>query len=117
MKPCWIRNGSMISSMASRGSDSAAVVLRDQRQVAPVHGVETGGVDFERAQCTVGARAVDRGVAVDERKIAHPPQQPSRNARRAAGAARDLVGAVRADADAEHAGATIDDLFELGLRI
>ena len=27
MKPCWIRNGSMISSIASRGSDSAAAMV------------------------------------------------------------------------------------------
>ena len=46
------------------------------------------------------------------REVAHAAQQPSGDARRAARAARDLVGAVRRDADAEHAGAAIDDLFE-----
>src|SRR5262249_45943626 len=96
---------------------TAGVVLRDQREIAPVHGVETSSVDLERAQRTVSGRAVDRGCAADKRKVAHAPQQPSRDARRAAGAARDLVGAVGVDADAEQTGAAVDNLFELRLRI
>ena len=39
------------------------------------------------------------------------------DARRAARAPRDLVGAVRGDADAEHARAAIDDLLELFLGV
>ena len=50
-------------------------------------------------------------------EVAHAPQQPAGDARRAARAARDLVGAVRRHADAEHARAAVDDQLELGLGI
>src|SRR6185436_7942749 len=62
---------------------TAAVVLRNHGEIAPVHRIEPGAVDFERA----------------------------------ARAARDLVGAICCHADAKHAGATVDDLLELGLGI
>ncbi len=50
----------MMSSMASRGSDkrrrngfdtdrAAAVIQRNVGQIAPVHRVEAGGIDFQRA--------------------------------------------------------------------
>ena len=92
---------------------AAAVIHRDGGEIAPVHGVEAGGVDLQRAQRVVGNGAVDRGRVGGGGKIPHPPQQPSGDARRAAGAARDLVGAVRRHADLEHAGAAGDDLFQL----
>ncbi len=50
-------------------------------------------------------------------EVAHPAQQPAGDARRAARAPRDLVGAVGRHADAEHARAAIDDELELGLGI
>ena len=65
----------------------------------------------------VGGGAIDRGRAGDQREVAHPAQQPAGDARRAAGAARDLVGAVGGHPDAEHARAAIDDLLELGLGV
>ena len=74
---------------------AAAVVHRDGREIAPVHGVEAGGVDFQRGERLVGDGAVDRGGAGDGGEIAHAAQQPSGDARGAAGAARDFVGAVR----------------------
>ena len=95
----------------------AAVIERDGRQVAPVHRVEPGGVDFELAKRAIGDDAIDLAVARDQREVAHAAQQPSGNARRAAGAAGDLVGAVRRHADAQNARAAIDDLLELGLGI
>ena len=57
------------------------------------------------------------GGAGDGGEIAHAAQQPSGDARRAARAPRDLVGAVGGHADAEHARAAIDDQLELGLGI
>ena len=81
-KPHWIRYGSMMSSMASRGSDSAA---------ASVSTPWTGAVDFERGERLVGDGAVDRRRTGDGSEIAHAAQQPAGDARRAAGAARDLV--------------------------
>ena len=61
----------MMSSMASRGSDSAAamrldpdrpaaIVHRDGREIAPVHRIEPGRIDLERAQRVIGDGAVDR---------------------------------------------------------
>src|SRR5262245_28155255 len=50
-------------------------------------------------------------------EVAHAAQKAARDAWRAAGAARDLVGAVGRNADAENARAAIDDLFELSLGI
>ena len=123
-----MRNGSMISSIASRGSDSAAakrldadrpaaVVLGDGREIAPVHGVEAGGIDFELEQRPVGELAVDLVQPAGMGEVADAAQQPAGDARRAARAPRDLVGAVRRHADAEHAGAAVDDQFELGLGV
>ena len=60
---------------------------------------------------------VDRGGVGDGRKIPHPPKQPSGNARGAASAAGDFVGAVRRHADPEHTGAAGDDLFQLFLGV
>ena len=70
---------------------SAAVIERDGREISPVHGVEPGAIDFERAERLVGNGAVDRFRAIDMREIAQPPQKPAGDARRAARAARDLV--------------------------
>ena len=65
-------------------------------EIAPVHGVEPGGIDFQFAERAVGDLAVDGLGAVDMGEVAHAAQQPAGDARRAARAARDLVGAVRA---------------------
>jgi hypothetical protein len=46
-------------------------------------------------------------------EVAHPPQQPARDARRAARAPRDLGRAAPVHADAEQPGAAGDDLFQL----
>ena len=59
--------------------------------------------------------SIDCLVTVDVGEVAHAAQQPSGNARGAAGAPRDLIGAVGAHADAEHPGAAIDDLFQFAL--
>src|SRR5262245_24774368 len=98
---------------------TTAVVLRDRNEVAPVHGIEPGGIDLELDQRAVGGDPIDRGCARDQRKVTHPAQQPAGNARRAARPAGDLVRAVGGHADAEHARAAVDDLFELtfGIKI
>ena len=81
----------------------AAEALGDGREIAPVHGVEAGAVDFQFTQRTIGDGAVDGLVAVDMGEVAHAPQQPAGDARRAARAPRDFVGPVRRHANAEHA--------------
>src|SRR6267154_2506784 len=53
---------------------SAAVVLGDIEEVAAVHGIEAGGIDFELEERTIGGRTVDRGCAGDQREVAHPAQ-------------------------------------------
>ena len=50
---------------------------------------------------------------VHDGEVAHPAQQAAGDARRAAGAAGDLVGALLAHADAEHPGAAAHDQLEL----
>ena len=57
--------------------------------------------------------AGDRRGAVDDGEVAHPAQQAAGDARRAAGAAGDLVRAVLAHADAEHPGAALHDELQL----
>ena len=96
---------------------SAAIAHRDGGEITPVHGVEAGGVHFQFAERAVGDLAVDGFGAVDMGEVAHAAQQPSCDARGAARAPRDLVGAVRRDLQAHHARAAIDDFFQLGLRI
>src|ERR1700686_5584370 len=40
---------------------AAAVIDRDGRKITPVHGVEAGGIDLQRAERVIGNGAVDRG--------------------------------------------------------
>src|SRR6185437_5355768 len=98
---------------------TAAVTHRYRREIAPVHRIEPGGIDFEFAKRTIRRLAVHRLRAVDMRKVTHAPQQSSGDARRAAGAACDLVGAVNRHRQAEYARAAIDDLLQLlfGIKI
>src|SRR5262249_38503441 len=55
--------------------------------------------------------------AVDMGKVAHTAQEPSGDAWSAARAARDFIGAVGCDSDAQDTRTTIDDLLELFLGI
>ena len=84
-----------------------------------VHGVEPGAVHFQCQERTVGGLPVNGLGAIDMGKVTHAAQQPAGDARRAASAACDFVGAIGADADAEHAGTAVDDLlqFLLGIEI
>ena len=65
---------------------------------------------------SAAARSIEVAPATGA-KVAHAAQQPPGDARRAARAPRDLVGAVGGHADAEHARAAVDDVLELGLGI
>ena len=101
----------MISSMASRGSDRAAakrvdtdrassVIRGNRREVAPVHGIQPGRINFERQERAVGGFPVNGLGAVDMGKVAHTAQKPAGDARRAAGTSRDFIGAIGRNADA-----------------
>src|SRR5262249_22301580 len=50
---------------------TAAVIHRDRGKVAPIHGIEPGGIDLEREQRAVRNLAVDRSRLSDQRKIPH----------------------------------------------
>src|SRR5262249_8601863 len=50
---------------------ATTIALRDRLEVAPVHGIETGAVDFELAKSFVGDLAVDRLGAVDQREVTY----------------------------------------------
>ena len=105
----------MISSMASRGSDSAAAMVSTPTgpppklsaiaiEIAPVH--HGRGRWRRRRAARSAASAISRddaGRALDHGEIAHPAQQPPGDARRAARAPGDLVGAVVGEREAEHA--------------
>src|SRR5262249_14921164 len=90
----------------------AAIVERDGREIAAVHAVETGGINLELDQRTVGSLAVDGGGAAHMGEVADAAQQPSGDARGAARAPGNLVAALRRDVDAEHAGAPADDQLQ-----
>src|ERR1700719_817183 len=66
---------------------TAAVIHRDRGEIAPVHGVEPGGIDLKRQQRHIRDLAVDRRGLSNQREIPYPAQQPAGDARRAAGAA------------------------------
>ena len=94
-------------------TDRASSVTRgNRREVAAVHRIEPSRINFKRQQRAVGDFPVDGLGAVDMGEVAHTAQKPSGDARGAARAARDFIGAVGRDADAQYTRATIDDLFE-----
>ena len=105
-KPCCIRNGSMMSSMASRASASAAamrldadrpaaVVLRDECEDSAGRRRPGRARRLPAASSARSAtlRSIDL-VALDCGEVAHPAQQAPGDARRAARAPRDLARAV-----------------------
>ncbi len=113
----------MMSSIASRGSESAAAIvsmpagpppneLSDQREVAPVHRIEPDVIDIEEAQHFVGDGPCDFRLLVDNREIANPAQKPPCDARRAARALGDFIGAIVGDRGGEHPRGAPHDAFQ-----
>ena len=98
----------MMSSIASRGSDSPAAMVSiptgpppklrcDHGEIAAVELVEAERVDLQPGQRGVGDGPRHMLGAGDAGKIADAAQQAAGDARRAAGAARDLQRAVVAE--------------------
>jgi hypothetical protein len=123
-KPCWIRNGSITSSIVSRSSpiagghvveaDRPAVEAVDHRlEELSVHHVEAVRVDVEHRQRQVGERPGDLALALDVGIVAHPPEQPVGHPRRAARAPGDFEAALVVELDLEQAGRAADDLRQL----
>ena len=71
------------------------------------------GSTSRRRSDRVGELAGDGLDALHDGEVAHPAQQAPGDARRAAGAAGDLVGALLAHAEAEHPGAAPHDQLQL----
>ena len=113
----------MMSSIASRGSESAAAMVSTPTgpppklsaigvEIAAVHLVEPDRIDIEQPQRLVGEPARHLARALDDREIAHPSQKAARDARRAARAPRDLVGAFFREREADDARAARDDALQ-----
>src|SRR6185312_964522 len=105
-----------LGERSGKGLDTnrpTVVGLGDAAEIAAVEAIETFGVDLKRGQRLVGERRVnDRGTA-HRGEVAHAAEQAPGDARRAARAACDLVGAVLTDGSAEHARAARDDALKL----
>ena len=71
----------------------ALVVLDDDAEEATVHLVEAGGVDLEPLARVLDALVVDASRAEDLGEVADAAEQAVGDARRAARATRDRVGA------------------------
>ena len=69
-------------------------------------------VDSQRAQTPVDDRAGQRAVAPHLRVVAHPPHQPDRHARGAAGAARQPRLDLRRQLHRQQRRAAVDDLLQ-----
>jgi len=112
--PHWIKNGSMRSSdrvarlrhsaaaMVSYPPRTAAVIHRDGRKIRRSMASRPAASTSSALSALFGDGSVDRGGrSAAEANHPDPPQQPAGDTRRAAGAARDFVGAVRRHADPE----------------
>ena len=91
-----------VAFLADRGGEildadgPAGELVEHGAQELAVHHVEARGIDVEHRERTVGHGARDRAIGAHFGEVAHAPQQPVDDARRAAGALRDLQRA-RAD--------------------
>ena len=114
----------MMSSIASRGSDSAAAIVSTPTgpppnltaigvEVAAVHLVEADRVDVEQAQRAVGERARHHRRALDGGEIPYPAQQAPGDARRAARAPGNLIGSLLGEREADHPRAAGDNRLQL----
>ena len=74
-------------------------------------------VDLEDLEPGTGDLARDRAVVAHLGEVAHPSQQPVRDARRAAGTPGDLGGALLVEPDLEDAGRPPDDAREVVDRV
>src|SRR6185312_4166535 len=93
---------------------AAAVILGDAAQVAAVEPIQSAAVDIEPQQRGVGALGIDLRPSLHGREVADAAQEAHRSARRAAGAAGDLAGAVAPQVEGEDARAAADDQRQLG---
>ena len=75
----------------------AAEMFRNQTKIAPIERIEAERVDFETLQRLVGDIAGDVRRPLDGRDVAHAPEEPSRDPRRAARAPCDLHRPILGD--------------------
>ena len=91
----------------------AGIIDGDQPQIAMIERIEACAVDFELRQRAVGDSGIDRARALDRGEIAHAAQQPSRHARRAARAPRNLARAFPRQRKPEQPRPAPHDLLQL----
>ena len=92
---------------------AAAELLGDRRQQLAVDALEPAAVDLEQLERLAGDVVRDLAGVAHLGDVAHAPQDPVRDPRRAARAARDLVGGVVLDLDVEDARRAAHDRAEL----
>ena len=108
-----------VADLADGGRDvvqshrTATEALDDGFEEIAVHDVQPDRVHVEHAQGVVGHAAGDAAVGADLGVVPHPAEQSVGNARRAARAAGDLVGAVFGDVGAQQAGRAQNDALQL----
>src|SRR5579885_341816 len=76
-------------------------LVDDREEELAVHPVEAAVIDLEERERRLRDRAIDPALGLDLGEIAHALEQAVGDARRAARAARDLLGARGVDLDAE----------------
>src|SRR5688572_17557698 len=101
--------------LADRGGDrldagrTATILLDDRAQDLAVDLVEAVLVHLQQTERPPRRLGADGVVARHLREVAHPAQQAVGDARRAAAAARDLLGAVLVDGDPQQLRRAPDD--------
>src|SRR5215469_348176 len=88
---------------------SAAKILGYEAEVALIEGVKPFVVHFEPPQCLIRDLGIHFSVAANRGEITHPFEQSACDARRAAGASRDLACAVLAEIKTKNTGASCHD--------
>src|SRR5581483_6988265 len=97
-----------------RQPDRAAAELLDHgAQELTVEALETGTVHLEQCERLLGDRGRDGAFVTDLGDVAHAPQDPVRDARRAARACGDELGRIAVDLDAEDVRRAADDRRQL----
>src|SRR5579859_6454165 len=96
---------------------AALIFLDDGQQQLAIHFVEAVLIYFQHLQCRLRRSQVYLPSAAHLGKIAHPPQQPVSDARRAPRAARNLLRAIALQRDVEDLGGALQDEAQLVLAV
>jgi hypothetical protein len=98
-------------------SPTAAPYFRDRPQELAVEPLEPGLVDLQQLQRFARDGGRDGALMAHFRDVPDAAEDPVAHARRPAGAARDLVGGLVRDLDAEDPGRAANDRGELAVLV